>query len=255
MASKELSESLYSYAIEVMKNSNPYTTKETVLQKVVKKCAEILEFDLNSLITKNTIYIHPDNMNKIDLKWHSFMEQGMKLSHEELNTYKIIKSSDYVNLFDIQKLINIFVSKNENAFLAEILAVDNFDSADFKNYILNLKYGDKGDSHVYIIKEIYQKFNAPVPVVYFALLQIYKKFTHDKEILDIVTNEINKLENSIDKYLAQDIANMYENSIGQLQEIALCKLLQLKNNFKKIKIHKRNLRTGNIPNKKIKKKS
>lgn len=242
---KELSESLYNYAIKVMRNSNQYTTKETVLRKVLDKCADILEFDLNSYAIKNTIYIHPDNMDKIDSKWQSLVEQGAKISHEELNVYKLIKSSENANILDIQKFISILSNKNENAFLVEILAVDNFESGEFKNYILNLKYGDKGSSHVQIIRDIYRKFNAPVNVVYFALLQIYKHFTNEKEALDMILNELNKLDNKVDKSVAEDIANMYEISVNNIQEIAHTKLIQLKNQMQKTKALKRNLRGQN----------
>lgn len=239
---KDLSESLYNYAITVMKNSNQYTTKEAVLRKVLIKCADILEFDLNSFTTKNVIYIHSDNMDRIDAKWQSFMEQGIKLSHEELNIYKLIKSSEYVNVLDAQKFINILANRNETVFLTEILAVDNFDSGEFKNYIFNLKYGDKGSSHIQIIKDIYRKFAAPVNVVYFALLQIYKNFTNEKEVLDMVMNELNKLDSKVDKLLVEDIANMYEISVTNVREIAQVKLLQFKNQIQKMKAPKRNLR-------------
>lgn len=239
---KDLSESLYNYAIQVMKVSNQYTTKEAVLRKVLMKCADILEFDLNSFTTKNMIYIHPDIMQKFDAKWQDFMEQGIKLSHEELNTYKLIKSSEYVNVLDAQKFINILANRNETVFLNEILAVDNFDSGEFKNYILNLKYGDKGSSHIQIIRDIYRKFAAPVNVVYFALLQIYKNFTNEKEVLDMVMNELNKLDSKVDKLLVEDIANMYEISVTNVREIAQMKLLQFKNQLQKLKAPKRNLR-------------
>lgn len=242
---KELSASLYNYAIKVMRDSNQYTTKEAVLRKVLNKCADILEFDLNSFAIKNTIYIHPDNMDKIDLKWKSFMEQGAKISHEELNVYKLIKSSENANILDIQKFVSILANKNETAFLAEVLAVDNFESGEFKNYIFNLKYGDKGSSHAQIIKEIYRKFNAPVNVVYFALLEIYKNFTNEKEVLDIILNELNKLDNKVDKSLVEAIANMYEISVHNIQEIAHTKLVQLKNQMQKAKALKRNLRGQN----------
>lgn len=239
---KELSESLFSYAIKVMKDSNLYTTKEAVLRKVLMKCAEILNFDLNNINNKNVIYIHPDNMDKIDVKWQSFIEQGVKISHEELNVYKLIKSSDYVNILDAQKFINILANRNENAFLTEILAVDNFDGGEFKNYIFNLKYGDKGSSHVQIIKEIYRKFAAPVNVVYFVLLQIYKNFVSEKEMSDTIMSELHKLESKVDKLLAEDIANMYEISVTNVREIAEMKLLQFKNQLQKVKAPKRNIR-------------
>lgn len=239
---KDLSECLYNYAIKVMKVSNQYTTKEAVLRKVLMKCADILEFDLNSFTTKNMIYVHPDNLQRFDAKWQAFMEQGIKLSHEELNTYKLIKSSEYVNILDAQKFINILANRNETVFLNEILAVDNFDSGEFKNYILNLKYGDTGSSHIQIIKDIYRKFAAPVNVVYFALLQIYKKFINEKEVLDMVMDELNKLDSKVDKLLVEDIANMYEISVTNVREIAQMKLLQFKNQLQKLKAPKRNLR-------------
>lgn len=239
---KELSESLYNYAIKIMRDSNQYTTKEAVLRKVLIKCADILEFDLNSFTTKNLIFIHPDNMNRLDAKWKSFMEQGTKISHEEINVYKMVKSSEYVNMLDAQKLISILANRNENTFLAEILAIDNFDSSEFKNYILNLKYGDKGSSHVQIIKDIYRKFAAPVDVVYFALLQIYKNFTDEKEVLDMVMNELNKLDSKVDKLLVEDITNIYEISVTNIREIAQMKLIQFKNQMQKVKAPKRNLR-------------
>lgn len=243
----ELRNALDNYTVTILKNSNPYATKESISRRVLQECAEIMNIDLNSYTNKNIMYIHPDNMDKIDLKWQSLVEQGKKILHDEQNTYKLLKSSDFVNILDVQKFISILSSKNEENFLSELLAIDGFQGLkDHKNYVENLKIGEKGSDHVQIIREIYQKFHVPVKVVYYTLLKIYEQFTTDEEIQKFINNLTEELSTEMGNYNIDDITEFYENAINakslELKSIALIKLAQIKNQKKKSKATKRKLK-------------
>lgn len=251
----ELRNALDNYTVTILKNSNPYATKESISRRVLQECAEIMNIDLNSYTNKNIMYIHPDNMDKIDLKWQSLSEEGKKILHDEHNTYKLLKSSDFVNILDVQKFISILSNKNEDQFLAELLAMDGFQGLkDHKNYVENLKVGDKGSDHVHIIREIYQKFNVPVKVVYYTLLKIYENYTTDEEIQKFINNITEELSTEMVNYNIDDITEFYENAINarslELKSIALIKLAQIKNQKKKSKATKRKLKVKFVKEKK-----
>lgn len=244
----ELRNALDNYTVTVLKNSNPYATKESISRRVLQECAEIMNIDLNSYTNKNIMYIHRDNMDKIDLKWQSLAEEGKKILHDEQNTYKLLKSSDFVNILDVQKFINILSNKNEEDFLAELLAMDGFQGLkDHKNYVENLKIGDKGsDDHIQIIREIYRKFKVPVKVVYFTLLKMYENYTTDEEVQKFIAKLTEELSTEMVNYNIDDITEFYENAINskslELKSIALTKLAQVKNQKKKSKATKRKLK-------------
>ena len=239
---KDLNEALYNYTVKIMKNSNPYTTKESISRKVLQDCADALNLDMNIYNNKNIMYIHPDNMQKIDSKWQNLMDRGIKLSHEEQNVYKLLKSSEFVNILDVQKFFNILSSKDEDEFLFELLAVDGFQGiSEMKNYVENLKIGDEGSDHVHVIREIYRKFRVPVKVVYYALLQIYEPYTTDNDVQKLITNIKDELADKVTDYDIDAIIDMYKDSFSELKPVALTKLAQLKNLKKKSKAIKRHL--------------
>lgn len=239
---QELFEALDKSTVKVMKDSNPYSTKESINLQVLYKCANYLNVDLNAYNNKNSMYIHPDNMEKIDSKWQNLIDRGTKLSHEEQNIYKLMKSSELPNTLDVLKFFNILSNKNEDEFLTELLAIDGFQGiSEIKNYVENLKFGDKGSDHVQIIREIYKKFHVPVKVVYYALLTIYESYTTDEEVKKLVTQVKDELEDTVTEYDIKAITDMYESSISDLSSVALTKLAQLKNLNKKSKALKRHL--------------
>lgn len=257
----ELRNALDNYTITILKNSNPYATKESISRRVLQEIAEIMNIDLSSYTNKNIMYIHPDNMDKIDLKWQHLAEEGKKILHDEQNTYKLLKSSDFVNILDVQKFINILSNRNESEFLSELLAMDGFQGLkDHKNYVENLKIGNKGSGHIQVIREIYQKFKVPVKVVYFTLLKIYENYTTDEEVQKFITNLTEELSTEMVKFNIDDITEFYENAINskslEMKSIALIKLAQIKNQNKKIKSNKRKLKVKfNIKEKKKSKQS
>lgn len=216
-----------------MKQSHPYTTKETISRKVLKKCANILTVDLNSYKDKNLIFIHPSNIKKIDLKWQSLLDKGIKIQHDEHNIYKLIKSSELVNIFDIQKFINFLSNKREFAFLEELLCIDGFQGfTDYKSYIDNLAFGEEGSDHVSTLRQIYNKFNVEAKMLHLALLKIYDEYISEEEMKQLVYNNINELETQTYENL-EDIMQLYKESVQDLETIALTKLVQLKIRIKK----------------------
>lgn len=251
----ELRNALDNYTITILKNSNPYATKESISRRVLQEIAEIMNIDLSSYTNKNIMYIHPDNMDKIDLKWQRLAEEGTKILHDDQNTYKLLKSSDFVNILDVQKFISILSNKSEDTFLSELLAMDGFQGLkDYKNYVENLKIGDKGSDHVQVIREIYQKFKVPVKVVYYTLLKIYENYTTDEEIQKFITNLTEELSEEMVNFNIEDITAFYENAIAskslEMKSIALIKLAQIKNQKKKSKAIKRKLKVKLVKEKK-----
>lgn len=241
-------EALNYYLATVIKDAHLYTSQQTIIQRLLSKCANILEINLNWQPDKNNIYIHPDNMIKIDRKWQSLIENGVKLLHDEENVYKLIKYSDFVNIHDMQKFINILINKKEEDFLLELFAVDGFQGlTNIKNYIFNLKIGSKGRNHIQVIRNIYTTFQgSPVKIIHLTLLKIYLSFAKDDEMQQLITNTIDELENEICKvekiFLKSDvdkIKNMYLTSVEDLETIALIKMVQLKLQKKKNKGVKR----------------
>lgn len=240
-----LAAALHNYTVTVMKESNPYLTKQAISRKVLQECADILMIDLNCYMDKNSMYIHTDNMEKIDAKWENLIAKGVKILHDEHNAYKIMKSSDVVNIIDLQKFITILAGKDQEEFLSQLLAMDGFRGiTDNKNYIENLKIGDKGNSHVQIVRLIYKTFKVPVKVVYLALLKVYENYTNDDEMKQLINNTIRDFEDDFSEYDIQGIMEMYEHSVQDIEIIALTKLAQLKNRSKKLKGVKRKLRVS-----------
>lgn len=266
--SQELIDILYKYSVIVMQKCNPHTTKQTVSWKVLQFCADSLKIDLNRCIDKKLIYLHPENVERIDSKWNSFKENKIKLLHDDITTYERIKSADYINLLDIQKFITIMLNKDQiksetnekllrDNFLYELLAMDGFHGYSFndmKNYIDNLRIGKESD-HVQAVREIYKTFDISADTMHLALLNIYAKFTRDDEMKQILKNVKRDLESKIsdDKLKNLDnIINAYEDRMNSkhLETIAIMKLAQLMNRTKKMKtiIHKNAKKRGRKTN-------
>ena len=55
----------------LLREAHSYTATQTILQRLLDKCANTLKIDAEWSMDKNMIYIHPDNMRKFDLKWQS----------------------------------------------------------------------------------------------------------------------------------------------------------------------------------------
>lgn len=251
---KELIDSLYNYTVKVMKESNPYATKESISRRVLQECADILNVDLNNPNNKSIMFIHSDNMEKIDSKWQNLIDRGTKIPHDDHNAYKLLKASQFVNILDVQRFLNFLSNNAENEFLSELLAIDGFQGfTEHKNYVENLKIGDKGSDNVQIIREIYKKFNVPVKAVHYALLLIYESHATDEEVKKMIIERKDEFADKVADYDIQPIMDMYENSISDLKSIALTKLAQLKNLKKKAKANKRKLHIAVKETKKSKK--
>lgn len=238
----ELNGALDCCLIEIVKDAHPYTSKHTILRRLLNRCAEILDIDLNlHNNNKRFMYIHPDNMFKIDTKWQSLKQRGLKILHEEENVYKSIKNSDLVHVYDLQKFINILIQKTGTDFLILLLAIDGFQGLNPKNYLDNLRIADEGSTHIHVIRDIYKHFNGlPVTLMYLMLLKIYIRFAKDDEMQQLMINVINDLENKsckIEKKLfdMDRMINTYIYNVDELEAIAMLKMAQLKILKKKLK--------------------
>lgn len=216
--------------VTFFKNAHFHESKHIILQKLLQKCADTVMVRLIWHADKK-LFIHPDNMVKIDLKWNDFIEANIRLLPEEINLYKLVKSELFVNLTDVQKFINIFINKNEVGFLTEILAIDGFSTQNPLKYVENLKIGDNGSSHIQIIRKIYKELKSVhVEIVYLSLLKIYLHFAKDDEIIQLLLNTIN----SIKATESNIVTSIYINNIDNLETTALTKIAHLKLFTKKI---------------------
>ncbi|GFS32567.1 hypothetical protein NPIL_610791, partial [Nephila pilipes] len=141
-----------------LQKANHYVTRQTIHLRVLKQIADILELPWNYCADSKSILIHPENSERIDIKWKECLLENLQPSHDELNAYEKIKSTDYVKTLDLAKFISILVRKdiierdpsNKEKILRSndlnvLLAVDGFSGYtpnDLKNYINNLKYAD-----------------------------------------------------------------------------------------------------------------
>lgn len=239
---KDFFNALDLYLVEITKEAHPYTSKTAILQRLLYTCSNILNIDLNWYQSKNIIQIHSDNILKIDGIWQKINSQEMKITHDEENVYKILKNSDFIHVLDIQKIINILVNKNEEIFLAELLAVDGF-HGNFKNYIDNLKIGHNGNTHIHVIRNIYKEFKGcTVRIIYLILLKIFIRFVKDDEIKQLVLitiheleNDVNEMEKNILNSNMEKITTLYINNVENIESIAMLKMAQLKIKNKKAK--------------------
>lgn len=252
---RSLDDIIYDYVITVLGESDRYTTIETIKWRILRQCADILNLDFNTYINKDLIYIHKDNMNTIDVKWESLLNNDTKIVHTEQNAYKIIKFSDYLNILDVKKFIMKFkvilarqnkIKKVDN-FLYALLAMDGVQGYNINNYIGNLKFG-KDSNHVRVIREIYKTFDISVKVVHLALLNVYETFVVNDEIKQNLKDIKRILENEmlVNENVLNNVINFYKDNIENLENIATFKLLQLKKS-KTRKIEKRVLEENHKP--------
>lgn len=215
---------LEKYIKYVFMSSNRFTTVETIKFRMLQQCAKILCIDITSYIDKNLIHVHKTNMDKFDKKWQTLLENGVNISHDNYNTYKIIKSSDFLHILDIKKFVRFFIKKNEINFINELLAVDGFKNLNAENYIENLKY-DKDNNHVFVIREIYRNMDVSVEMLHLALLYIYEKF--DNQILQARKKKFEK-QIEFKQVTLSNIIEYYTDNIQNLEDIANAKIAEIK---------------------------
>lgn len=227
----DLERALANAMMKLIKEANPHLTKEAMSFKLIQACANYLHVNITGPADKNKIYIHPDNMERIDYKWVDMQKKGVKFSHDDHNIYKLIKSSDYASVFDLHKFINIL--KNETSFLNELLAIDGF-RGDAKNYLDNLSIGNNKnvENHVQVIRKLYPMFNyPPSETIFLALIEVYTRYIKDDESKLLVLSTTENMNHEIN---LQPIMIAYENTLKEdLELVALSKLAQLKNEKKK----------------------
>lgn len=239
---KDFLNALDLYLITITKEAHPYTSKVAVLERLLDKCANLLNIDLNWHQSKNMIKIHEDNILKIDEIWQKLNKQEMKTTHEEENVYKILKNSNFIHVLDIQKMITLLVNKNEEHFYTSLLAIDGFHS-NLKKYIENLKIGNDGKTHIHVIRHIYKTFpDYTARTIYFILLNIFIRYAKDDEIKQLVRNticelekEMNENENNFLNWNMEKITHFYVNQVENIESVAMLKLAQLKIKNKKVK--------------------
>lgn len=213
--------------VTFFKNAHFHESKRVILQKILQKCADTVMVRLIWYSEDKKLYIHPDNMVKIDLKWNDFIKANIKLLPEDVNLYKLVKSELFINLVDVQKFINIFINKKEVGLLTELLAMDGFSTQNPLKYVENLKIGDTGSSHVQVIRKIYRELKSVhVEIVYLSLLKIYLHFAKDDEIIQLLLNTIKSAE--VNNIESEIVTNIYTNQINDLETTAFTKMAHLK---------------------------
>lgn len=244
---KECFHALDLFLITLIKEAHPFTSKNTILERLLYKCSNILSIDLNWHQGKHIIQIHPDNMLKIDDIWLKLTKDEMKLTYDEENLYKILKNSDFIHTFYIHKFITLLINKHKEDFLNELLAVDGF-HGHFKKSIENLKIGNVGNTHIHVIRKMYKMFqDFTTKMLYLTLLNIFIRFAKDDEMYCLISNIIHKLEKDLDKnekkFLSLNMENMidfYIKNVENIESIAMLKMAQLKIKNKKVKKIKHN---------------
>ena len=216
-----------------MKKAENNVTKQTINLRVHRKIAKLLNVDTNLNIDPKSIVIHPNNVLLIDEKWKKHIQNNYQISHDELNAYDKIKSTDYVKLPDLVKFLAILIRKDivdrdpndkekiiKSQDLNILLGIDGFSGyqpSDIKNYIEHLKMGE--NVHVETIRKMYSldlinslSGTDATCLVFLALLSVYTRFITDKEALHI----IDTVEKDIRTYLSKNAK--YYKEINQCLE-------------------------------------
>lgn len=226
-----LEDILEKYAVHIFKKSNQYTTVGAIKWKILQQCANCLNIDVTSCIDKSLICIHKENMNLLDREWQTLIYNNEKLSYRDINIYKLIKFSDYLNPVDVQMFLTILAKKGKHTFLNELLAVDGFKGFQIKNYIENLKYKNE-KKHICIIRKIYRNMKVSVYMVHFALLHIYIKY--DEKYIQAKLKKLEK-EITYNECTLNNIIEYYKQNIPNLEGIAIIKINELKSSSERKK--------------------
>lgn len=219
-----LEDILQKYAINILKTSNRYTSVGAIKWKILHHCAICLNIDLNCYIDKSLICIHKENMILLDREWQKLLDNNEKVSHSEINMYKMIKFSDYLNPVDVQIFLTLLAKKGKTAFLNELLAIDGFKGFKIKDYVENLKYLNE-KKHICIIREIYRNMNVSINVVHLALLHIYLKY--DEKYIKAKLEKFQK-EITYDQCTLNNIIEYYKQNIQNLEGLAMIKINEMK---------------------------
>lgn len=254
--------------LKEMKGASDVVTKHTINLRVYKKIAKLLNVNVDIGIDPKSISIHPDVMIKIDDKWKKNIQNNFQVSHEEMNAYDKIKSTDYVKIPDVAKFIAILIRKDiveredkekiiKSNDLNIVLGVDGFlgyTPVEMKNYIENLKFGHDGDSHVETVRNMYSldiiknlSGTDAASIVFLALISAYKRFISDdqaKLIIDSVESDTKSYLSKNAKYF-HDINNAIENidelvdfyteNVPEISRISVVKVADLISKSKKRK--------------------
>lgn len=231
----ELQIALDKEILNELKEATDVVTKHTIHLRVYKKVANLLNLNMDFGIDPKSVHIHPDNIQRIDQKWKKHVESNCQISHDELNAYDKVKSSDYVNTLDINKFIGVLVRKDtverdpndkekilNSKDLNILLGVDGFlgyTPGDMKNYIENLKFGS--NVHVETIREMYDLDSLKslsgtdaTCVVFLALMSIYKTHISDDQSRLIIDN----MEADTKTYLSRN-AKYYDDITSAVENI------------------------------------
>lgn len=202
---------------EKLKIAHSFNTVETIKYRVLQHCAKILNVDFDC--NPHLIRIPEEYMIELDKIWQMLLANDTKLSHNDYNAYKIIKMYDYTNILDLQKILKVFIKKNQSLFVNELLAIDGFRGYNINNYIDNINCKD---NHITTIRSIYKNMKVSVKMVHLALLYVY-----DYKIM--LERKIN-LENEImpNKKILFEIIKYYEFNILNLKDIAQNKADEIK---------------------------
>lgn len=256
-----------------LQKANQFVTRHTINLRVLKHVSDLLNLPWTFRTTEKSVYLHPDNAAIIDQKWNKCLKGNFHLSHEEMNAYKLTKTDDYINTYDLSKFINILVKKDlvlrdpnssekilRNNDLNKLLAVDGFSGylpTDMKNYIQNLQYGTGYDLHVDAVRKMYEITKVmclsgtdAACVVFLAIVQVFSKYITDDETKLLLLNISHDVKNYLTKnsqyykdietcisHINDLIAFYQENmsSESKLSQLAILKVANLIMRFKKKK--------------------
>lgn len=264
----ELKIALDKAVLAEVKTAGDVVTKQTIHLRVYKKVAKILNVNIDIGIDPKSIMIHFDNINRIDEKWGKHLQNNYSMSHEEMNAYDKIKSTDYVKIPDAVKFLSILVRKDtidredkekilKSNDINILLGVDGFSGYtpnEMKNYIENLKCGSDGNAHVETVRKMYSldivknlSGTDAACIIYLALLSTYKEYITDDQVKFVIDNE----ESDIRSYLSKnakyyhDITNtvkeldqlvaFYKENVPKIAEISVIKIAKLNEKSKKRK--------------------
>lgn len=256
--------------VEMQQAKNYHVSIRTINFRVLKYVANELNLPWIFKPDEKGVYMHPENAAKIDEKWNKCL-QSFNMSHDEMNAYKLIKTDDYVNHYDLNKFISILVRRDQitrdpnssekilrNNDLNKLLAVDGFlgfECNDIKNYIDNLKFGYGDDSHVDTVREMYNcekianlSGTDSACIVFSALIEVFGKHIQD----DQMKMQLNKIHEDNTSYLIKNgryytdietirndmskLTSFYENkmkAVPKLDQIARLKCSALLTRYKK----------------------
>lgn len=169
---------------EMLNSTNPYTSKETIVLRNLKRLTE-QTFNLSWSATMDTVR---QGILLMDFNLHEILFQIMRNNHQIIDesTVERILARDYIKLSDMTNLAKTLTTKGLFTVSAKLFAVDGFQGTDdLRKYVNNFNWTNEEwkQRHVKAVRTLYDVVtNEPISKV---LTSIFVRFDAEEKGEDI----------------------------------------------------------------------